>query len=90
MLPFLRAKSGSNKVTVAPQPLVVEVWLMLRRMLLLAVAVACGATGVALASPQFASTLTFTYSSKVPGSPSGFDSFATFNDPGDPAGSRKN
>ena len=60
---------------------------MLRRVLwLLAAAVACGATGVALASPQFASTLTFTYSSEVPGSPSGFDSFATFSDPGEPFG----
>jgi hypothetical protein len=55
----------------------------------LAVALACGATGAALASPQFASTLTFTYSSKVPGSPSGFDSLATFSDPGEPAGKPK-
>jgi hypothetical protein len=51
---------------------------------LLALAVACAAAGVALASPQFASTLTFSYSSKVPGSPSGFDSLATFADPGEP------
>ena len=51
---------------------------------LLAVAVACVAAGVALASTQFASTLAFTYSSKVPGSPSGFDSLATFSDPGEP------
>ena len=56
---------------------------------LLAVAVACGAAGVALASPQFASTLTFTYSSEVPGSPSGFDSLATFSDPGEPGGKPK-
>lgn len=56
---------------------------------LLAVAVACGATGVAIASPQFASTLTFIYSSEVPGSPSGFDSFATFSDPGEPGGKPK-
>ena len=63
---------------------------MCRRLLwLLAVALTCGATGVALASPQFASTLTFTYSSKVPGSPSGFDSFATFSDPGEPSGKPK-
>src|SRR5881409_1258721 len=55
----------------------------------LAVAVACAATAVALASPQFASTVTFTYSSEVPGSPSGFDSFATFSDPGEPGGKPK-
>ena len=63
---------------------------MLHRVLgLLAVALACGAAGVALASPQFASTLTFTYSSQVPGSPSGFDSLATFTDPGEPGGKPK-
>jgi hypothetical protein len=63
---------------------------MLRRALcLLAVALASGAAGVALASPQFASTLAFTFSSKVPGSPSGFDSLATFSDPGEPAGKPK-
>jgi hypothetical protein len=63
---------------------------MLHRVLwLLAVALACGATGVAFASPQFASTLTFTYSSKVPRSPAGFDSLATFSDPGEPAGKPK-
>ena len=63
---------------------------MLHRLLgLLAVAVACGAAGVAVASPQFASTVTFTYSSKVPDSPSGFDSFATFSDPGEPGGKPK-
>jgi hypothetical protein len=63
---------------------------MLNRVLWpLAVAVACGAAAVALASPQFASTVTFTYSSEVPGSPSGFDSFATFDDPGEPFGKPK-
>jgi hypothetical protein len=63
---------------------------MLHRVLwLLAVALACGATGVAFASPQFASTLTFTYSSKVPRSPAGFDSLATFSDPGEPSGKPK-
>ena len=63
---------------------------MLHRVLwLLAVVVICGAAGVALASPQFASTLAFTFSSKVPGSPSGFDSFATFSDPGEPGGKPK-
>jgi hypothetical protein len=63
---------------------------MLRRVLwLVAVAVVCGTAGVALASPQFASTLAFTYSSKVPGSPSGFDSLATFSDPGEPSGKPK-
>jgi hypothetical protein len=62
---------------------------MLRRVLLLTAAVACGAAGVTLASPQFASTLTFTYSSKAPGSPSGIDSLATFSDPGEPGGKPK-
>ena len=63
---------------------------MLHRVLwLFGVVVACGAAGVALASPQFASTLTFTYSSQVPGSPSGFDSLATFTDPGEPGGKPK-
>src|SRR6266581_393201 len=63
---------------------------MLQRVLwLLAVAVACGAAGVAIASPQFASTLAFTFSSNVPGSPSGFDSLATFSDPGEPGGKPK-
>jgi hypothetical protein len=63
---------------------------MLQRVLwVLAVAVACGAAGVALASPQFASTLAFTYSSQAPGSPSGFDSLATFSDPGEPSGKPK-
>jgi hypothetical protein len=62
---------------------------MLHRALwLLAVAVASG-TGVALASPQFASTLTFTYSSTTPNTPSGFDSLATFSDPGEPGGKPK-
>ena len=61
---------------------------MPRRFLLL-LAIACGAAGVALASPQFASTLAFTFSSKVPGSPSGFDSLATFSDPVEPAGKPK-
>src|SRR5437773_5550335 len=55
----------------------------------LTLAVACGAAGVALASSQFASTLAFTFSSKVPGSPSGFDSLATFSDPGEPGGKPK-
>lgn len=63
---------------------------MLHRVLwLLAVAFACGAAGVALASPQFASTLTFTYSSATPNTPSGFDSLATFSDPGEPGGKPK-
>jgi hypothetical protein len=61
----------------------------LRVLWLLAAAVVCGAAGVALASPQFASTLSFTYSSKVAGSPSGFDSLATFSDPGEPGGKPK-
>jgi hypothetical protein len=63
---------------------------MLHRVLwLFAIVVACEAAGVALGSPQFASTLAFTYTSKVPGSPSGFDSLATFSDPGEPGGKPK-
>jgi hypothetical protein len=63
---------------------------LLHRVLwLLAVADACAAAGVALASSQFSSTVTFTYSSKIPDSPSGFDSYATFSDPGEPGGKPK-
>lgn len=61
----------------------------LRVFWLLVGAVVCGAAGVALASPQFASTVAFTYSSTTPGTPSGFDSLATFSDPGEPGGKPK-
>jgi hypothetical protein len=50
-------------------------------------ALACG--GGALASPQFAATLQFTYSSQAPNSPSGIDSLATWSDPGEPGGKPK-
>jgi len=63
--------------------------MLLRVLWLLAGAVVFGAAGVALASPQFASTVAFTYSSTTPGTPSGFDSFATFSDPGEPGGKPK-
>jgi hypothetical protein len=63
--------------------------MLLRVLWLLAGAVVLGAAGVALASPQFASTVAFTYSSTTPGTPSGFDSFATFSDPGEPGGKPK-
>jgi hypothetical protein len=43
----------------------------------------------ASASPQFASTFEFTYSSKSPGSPSGIDGFSTWSDPGEPGGKPK-
>jgi hypothetical protein len=51
--------------------------------------VACGAAGVALASPQFLSTFQGTYSSQTPGSPSGFDALATWSDPGEPGAKPK-
>jgi hypothetical protein len=41
------------------------------------------------ASPQFASTFGLTYSSQVPGSPSGFDVSSTWSDPGEPGGKPK-
>jgi hypothetical protein len=41
------------------------------------------------ASPQFASTFQFTYSSQSPGSPSGIDGFSTWSDPGEPGGKPK-
>ena len=40
---------------------------------LLATAVACGAAGIAFASPQFASTFAASFSSQTPHSPSGLD-----------------
>jgi hypothetical protein len=41
------------------------------------------------ASPQFASTFELTYSSQSPNSPSGFDVFSTWSDPGEPGGKPK-
>jgi hypothetical protein len=55
--------------------------------LLLAAAFTTG--DVALASPQFASTFQFTYSSQSPGSSSGVDGFSTWSDPGEPGGKPK-
>jgi hypothetical protein len=52
-------------------------------------AVALASTGAVVASPQFKATLEFTYSSQTPDSPSGIDSFATWSDPGEPAGKPK-
>ena len=49
---------------------------------LLAVPLAAGAGGVAIASPQFSSTFALTFSSATPGSPSGLDVSATWSDPG--------
>jgi hypothetical protein len=55
---------------------------------LFAIAVLASGSAV-LASPQFKATLQFTYSSQTPSSPSGIDSFATWSDPGEPAGKPK-
>ncbi len=41
------------------------------------------------ASPQFASTFGLTYSTRAPGSPSGFDVSSTWSDPGEPGGKPK-
>lgn len=49
---------------------------------LLAIPLAAGAGGVAIASPQFSSTLALTFSSATPGSPSGLDVSASWSDPG--------
>jgi hypothetical protein len=53
------------------------------------IALSCATAGVALGSPQFSSTFSATYSSQVPGKPSGFDAFATWSDPGEPGGKPK-
>ncbi len=50
--------------------------------LLLAIPLAAGAGGVAIASPQFSSTFGLTFSSAAPGSPSGLDVSASWSDPG--------
>jgi hypothetical protein len=63
---------------------------MARRALSLCCAVvACAAAGVAVASPQFSSTFVGTYSTQVPGAPSGLDALATWSDPGEPGGKPK-
>jgi hypothetical protein len=49
---------------------------------LLAISLLAGAGGVAVASPQFASTAAVTFSSATPGSPAGLDVSATWSDPG--------
>jgi hypothetical protein len=49
---------------------------------LLAIALAAGAGGVAIASPQFSSTVGLTFSSATPGSPTGLDVIAKWSDPG--------
>jgi hypothetical protein len=49
---------------------------------LLAIPLAAGAGGVAIASPQFSSAVGVTFSSAVPGSPSGVDVIAAWSDPG--------
>jgi hypothetical protein len=46
---------------------------------------ACAIVTVVLASPQFAATFQFTYSSSKPATPAGFDGLGTWSDPGEPA-----
>lgn len=48
----------------------------------LAVCLAAGFGGVAIASPQFSSTVALTFSSATPGTPSGLDVRASWSDPG--------
>jgi hypothetical protein len=63
---------------------------MARRALWLACgAIACGAVGIASASPQFASTFSGTYSAKTPSTSSGLDALATWSDPAEPSGKPK-
>src|SRR2546425_2315897 len=50
---------------------------------------ALGVAGPSPASSQFASTFQATYSSQIPGSPSGLDALATWSDPGEPGGKPK-
>ena len=52
-------------------------------------AIACGAVGLASASPQFASTFAGTYSAKTPNTSSGLDALATWSDPAEPGGKPK-
>lgn len=49
---------------------------------LLAIPLAAGVGGVAIASPQFSSTFALTFSAATPGSPSGLDLSASWSDPG--------
>ena len=49
---------------------------------MLAITLLAGAGGVAIASPQFSSTVGLTFSSATPGSPSGLDVSAAWSDPG--------
>jgi hypothetical protein len=59
------------------------------RVILLASAAALTVSTVALASPQFVSTFSGTYSAKTPRSSSGLDALATWSDPGEPGGKPK-
>lgn len=49
---------------------------------LLAMPLVAGTGAVAIASPQFSSTFALTFSAATPGSPSGLDVSASWNDPG--------
>jgi len=52
-------------------------------------AITCGGVGIAVASPQFVSTFSGTYSAKTPGTSSGVDALATWSDPAEPGGKPK-
>ena len=52
-------------------------------------AITCGVVGIAVASPQFVSTFSGTYSAKTPGTSSGVDALATWSDPAEPGGKPK-
>jgi hypothetical protein len=51
---------------------------------LVAIPLAVGAGGLAIASPQFSTTFALTYSSQTPNSPTGLDVNAAWSDPGAP------
>jgi hypothetical protein len=59
------------------------------KLLLVLFTSALSLSAAALASPQFAATFEFTYSSQSPNSPSGIDGFSTWSDPGEPGGKPK-
>jgi hypothetical protein len=55
----------------------------------LVIAALAASAGVALSSSQFVATFQMTYTSSLPGKPSGLDGLGTWSDPGEPAGKPK-
>jgi hypothetical protein len=59
------------------------------RAIAVAGALGLAVAAVAVASPQFASTFTGTYTAQTPGTSSGLDALATWSDPAEPGGKPK-